>query len=69
MEVSKIIKRHRVPCVPVRDVSEVMYNPHTHERGMLEWIEHDEIVYIVAPTSPLRLQSRPHRAQARPAQP
>ena len=39
---------------PVRDVSEVMHDPHMHERGMLEWIEHDEIGRIVVPTSPLR---------------
>jgi len=38
----------------VRDVSEVMHDPHMHERGMLEWIEHDEIGRIVVPTSPLR---------------
>jgi CoA:oxalate CoA-transferase len=25
-----------------------------HERGMLKWIEHDEIGRIVVPTSPLR---------------
>ena len=26
-----------------------------HERGMLEWIEHDEIGRIVVPTTPLRV--------------
>ena len=26
-----------------------------HERGMLEWIEHDEISRIVVPTTPLRI--------------
>jgi crotonobetainyl-CoA:carnitine CoA-transferase CaiB-like acyl-CoA transferase len=26
-----------------------------HERGMLEWIEHDEIGRIVVPTTPLRI--------------
>jgi hypothetical protein len=25
-----------------------------HERGMLEWIEHDQIGRIFVPTSPLR---------------
>jgi crotonobetainyl-CoA:carnitine CoA-transferase CaiB-like acyl-CoA transferase len=28
---------------------------HMHERGMLEWIEHDEIGRIVVPTTPLRI--------------
>ena len=54
MEVFAITKRHRIPCAPVRDVGEVMHDPHMHERGMLEWIEHDEIGRIVVPTSPLR---------------
>jgi len=35
-------------------VAEVMHDPHMHKRGMLEWIEHDEIGFIVVPTSPLR---------------
>ena len=38
----------------MRDVGEVMHDRHMHERGMLEWIEHDEIGRIVVPTSPLR---------------
>jgi hypothetical protein len=28
---------------PVRDVNEVMHDTHMHQRGMLEWIDHDEI--------------------------
>jgi len=52
MEVFAITKRHRIPCAPVRDVGEVMHDAHMHERGMLEWIEHDEIGRIVVPTSP-----------------
>jgi CoA:oxalate CoA-transferase len=31
-----------------------MHDPHMHERGMLECIDHDEIGRIVIPTSPLR---------------
>ena len=54
MEVFTITKRHRIPCAPVRDVNEVMHDAHMHERGMLEWIDHDEIGHIVVPTSPLR---------------
>ena len=32
-----------------------MCDRHMHERGMLEWIEHDEIGRIVVPTTPLRI--------------
>jgi CoA:oxalate CoA-transferase len=62
MEVFAIAKRHRIPCAPVRDVEEVMHDPHMHARGMLEWIEHDEIGRIVVPTSPLRFHGADHVA-------
>ncbi len=55
MEVAAAAKRHRVPCAPVRTVPEVMNDPHMHERGMLERIEHPELGPIVVPTTPLRL--------------
>jgi CoA:oxalate CoA-transferase len=32
-----------------------MRDSHMHERGMLEWIEHDEIGHIVVPMRPLRI--------------
>src|SRR5262249_59499852 len=35
-EAFEVAKRHRVPLAPVRDVDEVMRDPHMHERGMLE---------------------------------
>ena len=47
-------KRHRIPPAP-REVDEVMSDHHMHERGMLEWIEHDEVGRIVVPTTPLRI--------------
>ena len=46
--------RHRIPLAPVRDVGEVMHDPHMHERGFLEDIEHDEIGPVTVPNSPLR---------------
>jgi crotonobetainyl-CoA:carnitine CoA-transferase CaiB-like acyl-CoA transferase len=57
MEAFAIAKRHRIPLAPVRDVDEVMRDRHLHERGMLEWIEHDEIGRIGVPTTPLRIHS------------
>jgi crotonobetainyl-CoA:carnitine CoA-transferase CaiB-like acyl-CoA transferase len=55
MEAFAIAKQHRIPLAPVCDVDEVMQNRNMHERGMLEWIEHDEIGRIVVPTTPLRI--------------
>src|SRR5438874_1523607 len=54
MEIFAIAKRHRIPLAPVREVDEVMHDPHMHERGFLEEIEHDEIGRITVPSSPLR---------------
>jgi crotonobetainyl-CoA:carnitine CoA-transferase CaiB-like acyl-CoA transferase len=54
-EVFAITKRHRIALPPVRDVDEVMRDRHMHERGMVEWIEHDEIGQMVVPTTPLRI--------------
>jgi CoA:oxalate CoA-transferase len=48
-------KQFRIPCSPVRDVSEVMHDPHMHGRGMLEWVDHPDLWRVVLPTSPLRL--------------
>jgi crotonobetainyl-CoA:carnitine CoA-transferase CaiB-like acyl-CoA transferase len=53
-EVFAIARRHRIPLAPVRDVGEVMHDPHMHERGFLEDIEHDEIGPLTVPNSPLR---------------
>jgi CoA:oxalate CoA-transferase len=55
MEVFARTKEYHIPCAPVRNASEVMYDPHMHARGMLERIDHPELGEIVVPTSPLRL--------------
>ena len=53
-EVMAQLKKYRVPSAPVRNLREVMHDPHMHQRGMLEWIDHPELGRIVVPTSPLR---------------
>jgi crotonobetainyl-CoA:carnitine CoA-transferase CaiB-like acyl-CoA transferase len=55
MEVFARTKRYRIPCAPVRNVAEIMADPHMHERGMLEEIEHPELGPITVPNTPLRL--------------
>ena len=61
MEVFARLKAARVPCAPVRTAPEVMHDPHMHERGMLEEIEHPELGRITVPTTPLRLHGIPKR--------
>lgn len=50
----EIAMANRVPCAPVREISEVLVDPHMHERGMLEWVDHPRLGRTVLPNSPLR---------------
>jgi len=53
-EAIAILRQFRVPSAPVRNLREVITDPHMHERGMLEEIDHPELGRITVPTSPLR---------------
>jgi crotonobetainyl-CoA:carnitine CoA-transferase CaiB-like acyl-CoA transferase len=53
-EAFAILRSNRVACAPVRDLVEVANDPHMHQRGMLERIDHPELGDIIVPTSPLR---------------
>jgi CoA:oxalate CoA-transferase len=66
MEVFARTKALRIPCAPVRTAPEIMADPHMHERGMLEEIDHPELGPITVPNSPLRLHGL-GRAQAAPS--
>ena len=59
MEVFARCKAGRVPAAPVRTAPAVMHDPHMHERGMLEEVEHPELGTITVPTTPLRLHGLP----------
>ena len=48
-------KRYKIPAAAVRDAVEVMNDPHMHERGMLQRIDHPALGPIIVPNSPLRL--------------
>jgi len=52
----ELLLRHRVPCAPVRDLDEVVNDPHMHARGALHWIEHPDLGRIPVPGSPMRYQ-------------
>jgi crotonobetainyl-CoA:carnitine CoA-transferase CaiB-like acyl-CoA transferase len=65
-EIFAAIKQFRIPCAPVRDLEEVMNDPHMHARGMLEWVDHPELGRVVLPTSPLRLHGA-HRPATTPS--
>lgn len=43
----------RVPCAPVRELDEVVHDPHLHETGMLQWVQHPLYGEMLAHGSPL----------------
>lgn len=46
----------KVPCAPVRTLTEVMHDPNMHARGTLKWIEHPQLGRIVVQQSPFRFK-------------
>ncbi|MFP6707536.1 MAG: CoA transferase [Alphaproteobacteria bacterium] len=58
-EAYRAIRNNRIPVAPVREVGEVMSDPHMHERGMLHNMSHPYIGDIVLPSSPIRLSEFP----------
>jgi len=58
-EVFDILLKHRVPSAPVRDLVEVINDPHMHQRGSLQWIDHPEYGRIVVQHSPMRFAGAP----------
>ena len=54
-DVVAVAKRCRIPAAAVRNPVEVMNDPHMHERGMLQRIEHPSLGPIIVPNTPLRL--------------
>ncbi|QEC50757.1 CoA transferase [Baekduia soli] len=49
-----LLREHRVPCAPVRELGEVVADEHLHARGMLQEIEHPELGTVTVPHTPLR---------------
>jgi crotonobetainyl-CoA:carnitine CoA-transferase CaiB-like acyl-CoA transferase len=52
-ELFRLLMEHRVPCAPVRTMMEVVNDPHLHERGMLQWVDHPDLGRIVVQGSPM----------------
>jgi crotonobetainyl-CoA:carnitine CoA-transferase CaiB-like acyl-CoA transferase len=51
------LRQQKIPAAPVRDVAEVMEDPHMHSRGMLEHFQHPDMGDIVLPRSPINLSA------------
>ena len=51
-----ILQEHGVPCAPVREIGEVVNDPHLRARGMLREIDDPDYGKLVVPSSPLRFE-------------
>lgn len=54
-----LLLAERIPCAPVRTMSEVVNDRHMHERGALEWIDHPQYGRIVLQRGPMRYDDMP----------
>jgi len=52
----QLLLKNRVPCAPVRDLNEVIHDPHMLERRALEWIDHPDLGKVPLPNSPMRYE-------------
>ena len=64
-EVARRMLAAKVPCAPVRDLSEVMHDENMLARGSLQWIDHPALGRVVLPHSPLVFEG----TQRRPIEP
>jgi formyl-CoA transferase len=60
--VFELLVRHRVPAAPVRDLGEVVTDPHLQARGFLQRVDHPEFGAITVPGSPLHFVGLAARA-------
>ena len=60
-EVARRMLAAKVPCAPVRDLSEVMQDENMHARGSLQWIDHPELGRVVLTHSPLVFEGTARR--------
>lgn len=51
------LRAKRIPVSPVRNVVEVMHDPHMHQRGMLKTMQHPDLGEVVLPRSPINLSA------------
>jgi formyl-CoA transferase len=60
-EVAQRMLAAKVPCAPVRNLTEVMHDENMHARGSLQWIDHPELGRVVLPHSPLVFEGTERR--------
>jgi CoA:oxalate CoA-transferase len=54
-EIAEQLNAAGVPSAPVREIGEVVHDPHLRQRGMLSKLDHPELGSLVVPHSPIRV--------------
>lgn len=60
-EIAQRMLHAKVPCAPVRALSEVMNDENMHARGSLQWVDHPELGRVVLQSSPLVFEGSERR--------
>ena len=55
-ELFQLLMKHRVPASPVRDLNDVIHDPHMLQRRAIEWIDHPDLGNVPLPHSPMRYE-------------
>jgi CoA:oxalate CoA-transferase len=58
-QITTACQEHHVPAAPLRDVLEVLADPHLHERGFLSSVEYPGLGTFEMPNSPIRYEGTP----------
>lgn len=58
-DIFQISQRERFPAAPVRDLLELSRDPHLHQRGALQDMEHPVLGSVALPHSPIRFRDLP----------
>lgn len=58
-EVAGVCNENRVPCAPVRELDQVLNDPHMHERGALQRVDHPDLGEVVLPAGTMRFADAP----------
>jgi crotonobetainyl-CoA:carnitine CoA-transferase CaiB-like acyl-CoA transferase len=50
----QLLMKHRVSAAPVRDLQDVIHDPHMLARRAIEWVDHPDLGKVPLPNSPIR---------------
>ncbi|MDI6756047.1 MAG: CoA transferase, partial [Thermodesulfobacteriota bacterium] len=58
-EITQRLEKHRVPCSPIQDISELVHDPHLKEREFFVEVEHPIMGKVTLPGAPYKFSETP----------